>query len=63
MNSPMLKKLYVVFGVLVLIMYGASGLLGWELRGSNKRSLQAAQSQPGGIRGFHFFHSGYRGGK
>ena len=60
----MLKKIYIAIGILTLSMYAASGLLGWELRGNGRRKLdQTARSSPGGIRGFHFWHSGYHGGK
>ena len=49
----MLKKLYMGFGVGVLVLYGAGSWFGWELAnaGSNSRL------------GVPFFYSGFRGGK
>ena len=49
----MLKKLYMGFGVGVLMIYSASSWFGWEMAnaGSNSRL------------GVPFFYSGFRGGK
>ncbi|MCA9174096.1 MAG: hypothetical protein KDB14_06370 [Planctomycetales bacterium] len=61
----MLKNFYLVTGVLVLSIYAASGLFGWELRGNGRRTFDKNQlrSSPGGIRGYHFWSHHHQGGK
>ncbi len=49
----MLKKLYIVFGMGVLVLYGAAALFGWELANSGSRSRL----------GVPFIYTGFRGGK
>lgn len=49
----MLKKLYMVFGAGVLIVYGLSAWFGWEIANSGSRSRL----------GVPFFYTGFRGGK
>jgi len=49
----MLKKLYMVFGVGVLLFYGAASWMGWELANSGSHSRL----------GVPFFYGGFRGGK
>jgi len=49
----MLKKLYMVFGIGVLVLYVASSWFGWEVANSGSRSRL----------GVPFFYSGFRGGK
>lgn len=49
----MLKKLYLVFGVGVLLLYSASAWMGWEVANSGSKSRL----------GVPFFYSGFRGGK
>lgn len=49
----MLKKLYIVFGVGVLLFYSAASWFGWELANSGSKSRL----------GVPFFYSGFRGGK
>lgn len=49
----MLKKLYLVFGMGVLVFYSAAGWFGWELANSGSRSRL----------GVPFIYSGFRGGK
>lgn len=60
----MLSKLYLLFGVGALVLYVAAALAGWELSMQPRQQLPAdVRNQPGGYRSFHFWHSGYRGGK
>lgn len=49
----MLKKLYMVFGLGVLGVYGVASWFGWE----------AANSGTNSRLGTPFFYSGFRGGK
>ena len=60
----MLSKIYLLIGAAVLGMYGLSGFMGWEL-GTPKRDFVPAdvRQSPGGYRSFHFWHSGFHGGK
>jgi hypothetical protein len=49
----MLKKLYMVFGGGVLLLYASAAWFGWELANSGSKSRL----------GTPFFYSGFRGGK
>lgn len=49
----MLKKLYMIFGCGVLLVYGAASWFGWEMANSGSRSRL----------GTPFFYTGFRGGK
>lgn len=52
-RNNMLKKLYMIFGVAVLMFYSLSAWFGWELANSGSHSRL----------GVPFFYSGFRGGK
>ena len=49
----MWKKLYMVFGVGVLLAYSSAAWFGWELANAGNKSRL----------GVPFFYSGFRGGK
>ena len=60
----MLGKLYLVLGGGLLLLYGAAAWSGWELTTATRQTLPAdVRNSPGGYRSFHFWHSGYHGGK
>ena len=60
----MLSKFYLIFGACVLLLYGAAAWSGWELTTASRQTLPAdVRNAPGGYRSFHFWHSGYHGGK
>ncbi|HEX7318473.1 MAG TPA: hypothetical protein VF297_31490 [Pyrinomonadaceae bacterium] len=60
----MLSKFYLVLGGALLLLYGAAAWSGWELSTSTRQTLPAdVRNSPGGYRSFHFWHSGYHGGK
>jgi hypothetical protein len=60
----MLKKFYLVFGIGVVLFYGTAAMLGWEVGTPARQTLPPdARNTPGGYRSFHFWHSGFRGGK
>jgi hypothetical protein len=49
----MLKKLYIVFGLSVVLAYSAAAWFGWELANSGSKSRL----------GVPFIYTGFRGGK
>ncbi|HEX8283847.1 MAG TPA: hypothetical protein VF588_10855 [Pyrinomonadaceae bacterium] len=60
----MLSKLYLLLGTGVLLLYAFAAWSGWELSTSPRQKLPAdVRNSPGGYRSFHFWHSGYHGGK
>jgi hypothetical protein len=60
----MLSKLYLLIGGGLLLLYVAAAWSGWELSTATRQTLPAdVRNSPGGYRAFHFWHSGYRGGK
>jgi len=55
---------YGAFGALVVLLYLASGLLGWNGPAEERTFMPAgARQAPGGYRTYHFWPSGYQGGK
>ena len=60
----MLSKLYLLLGCAALLLYVAAAWSGWELSTSTRQFVPAdVRNSPGGYRSFHFWHSGYHGGK
>jgi hypothetical protein len=54
----------VIAGMLVVGGYGAFAYTGQELGTPEHDTVPAGvRSSPGGYRSFHFWHSGYHGGK
>ncbi|MGB7068692.1 MAG: hypothetical protein WBD22_04300 [Pyrinomonadaceae bacterium] len=49
----MFKKLYLVFGMVVILTYSAASWFGWEAANAGSRSRL----------GVPFIYTGYRGGK
>jgi hypothetical protein len=55
---------YKLFVIAAVGTYAASGLLGWDFGTSERRPLPTSVRQsPGGNRSFHFWHTGFHGGK
>jgi len=55
---------YKLFVIAALGGYAATGLMGWDLGSSEKRPAPTGVRQaPGGNRSFHFWHTGFHGGK
>ncbi|HVF47948.1 MAG TPA: hypothetical protein VNA17_10315 [Pyrinomonadaceae bacterium] len=50
----MLRKLYMAFGILVLVGYSAAAWFGWELANAGSRSRLGVP---------FFYGGGFRGGK
>lgn len=60
----MFSKIYLVLGTGLLLLYAAAAWSGWELTTARRQVLPAdVRNSPGGYRAFHFWHSGYHGGK
>ncbi len=60
----MLTKLYLLVGAGILAVYAVAAWNGWEISTAPRQTLSAdVRNSPGGYRSFHFWHSGYRGGK
>ena len=60
----MFSKLYAVLGAGALMLYSVAAWSGWEVGSPQRQQLPAdVRNSPGGYRSFHFWHSGYRGGK
>lgn len=60
----MFSKLYVLIGTGALMLYGVAAWSGWEVGSPTRQQLPPdVRNSPGGYRSFHFWHSGYRGGK
>ncbi len=57
-------NLDLVLGGGLLLLYVAAAWSGWELSTAARQTLPAdVRNSPGGYRSFHFWHSGYHGGK
>jgi hypothetical protein len=47
-----------------LALYATATFFGWDFPGTTADELPpSVRSSPGGYRSFHFWHSGYNGGK
>jgi hypothetical protein len=57
-------KIYLAIGLVVVAAFGVSASQGWTLGGGPSGFVPAdIRQSPGGYRSFHFWHSGYQGGK
>ncbi|HEV3259457.1 MAG TPA: hypothetical protein VG013_21505 [Gemmataceae bacterium] len=60
----MLNRLYLITGSALIGLYSLVTVMGWEFGHPASRTMPAdVRHSPGGYRSFHFWHSGYRGGK
>ncbi|MCA1593467.1 MAG: hypothetical protein LC754_12625 [Acidobacteria bacterium] len=60
----MFSKFYLLLGIGILALYVTAAWSGWELGNAHREFLPAdVRNSPGGYRSFHFWHSGYHGGK
>ncbi|MCI0490469.1 MAG: hypothetical protein L0229_28070 [Blastocatellia bacterium] len=60
----MFGKVYLIGGILLIALYSVVALTGREFGDSQRQVIPAdVRQNPGGYRSFHFWHSGYRGGK
>jgi hypothetical protein len=59
-----LHRVYLGFASLLLGWWVLAALGGWEFSTPAREKVPASvRSSPGGYRSFHFWHSGYHGGK
>lgn len=60
----MLGKFYLATTVLLIGFYGYVAFTGSEFSDEQRQVVPAdVRQSPGGYRSYHFWHSGYRGGK
>ncbi len=60
----MLTKIYLIIGAVILAGYVFVAFSGKEFGDPERERIPAdVRQSPGGYRSFHFWHSGYRGGK
>ena len=57
------RSFHVRDGLAVVLLFGLSSFLGWELGTPARDVLPADARGPNGYRSFHFWHSGFHGGK
>jgi hypothetical protein len=63
-RRSLLTRIYTVAGGGVIVLYLGAGLLGWDFRSTERETVPASvRTAPGGYRTFHFWHTGYHGGK
>jgi hypothetical protein len=59
-----MNRFYQIFGIALLLLYAVVGFAGWEFSDTKRELLPpSVRNAPGGYRSFHFWHSGYSGGK
>jgi hypothetical protein len=59
-----LHRFYLATAATLCVWWLAGALQGWELSTPKRRTVPAdVRSSPGGYRSFHFWHTGYHGGK
>jgi hypothetical protein len=57
-------KIYAAVAGVVLVLYLVAGVVGWDVKSSERdRVPGSVRNSPGGYRAYHFWHSGYSGGK
>jgi hypothetical protein len=60
----MLRRLYLLIGIVIIAGYAFVAFTGREFGDPERQRVPAdVRQSPGGYRSFHFWHSGYRGGK
>jgi hypothetical protein len=58
------NKIYFAVGLLAILAYAGMTFVGYEIGNPDRDFVPAdVRQSPGGYRSFHFWHSGYRGGK
>lgn len=63
-KMSLFTKILLGFGVFTVGGYAFTAITGWQPAQPQRDEVPASvRSSPGGYRSFHFWHSGYRGGK
>ena len=59
-----MRRVFQVVMVLMVASYAYDGFTGWEPAASEKEPIPpSVRSSPGGFRSYHFWHTGFQGGK
>ncbi|HYM61691.1 MAG TPA: hypothetical protein VEZ11_12470 [Thermoanaerobaculia bacterium] len=59
-----MHKFYAVIASGLLLVYSTATLRGWEFTATKRETIPASvRNSPGGYRSYHFWHSGFHGGK
>jgi hypothetical protein len=60
----MYNKVYIGWVALTLLFYAYCGIRGYEVGTAERQYVPAdVRNAAGGYRSFHFWHTGYQGGK
>jgi hypothetical protein len=59
----MLRKIYLGFGTLIIVVYGWLAFTGWEPGTPAREKLPRGARAGTGFRSYHVWHSSYWGGK
>jgi hypothetical protein len=59
----MLRKVYLVLGVLIIVLYGWRAFTGWEPGSPAPHRLPPGTRAGRGFHSYHVWHSSYWGGK
>jgi len=59
----MLSRVYLVVGLLIVALYALVAFSGMEFGNPERQRVPPEVRDSRGYRSFHFWHSGYRGGK
>lgn len=63
-QRPKIATAMIVFSVLVIGGYGAMAFTQREIGEPDREEVpKSVRASPGGYRSYHFWHSGYHGGK
>ena len=63
-KRPVVATILIVFSTLVVGSYGALAYSQRELGEPDREEVpKSVRASPGGYRSYHFWHSGYHGGK
>ncbi|MEO8844244.1 MAG: hypothetical protein ABI591_25450 [Kofleriaceae bacterium] len=63
-KRPMIATVMIVFSVLLIGGYGAMAFTQREPGEPDREEVpKSVRASPGGYRSYHFWHSGYHGGK
>lgn len=63
-GSSLLARIWAGIVVVAVGGYIAAAVMGWDFRTTERDTVPTTvRSAPGGYRSFHFWHSGFHGGK
>jgi hypothetical protein len=63
-RMSVLVMIYAGVASAILALYLVAGVFGWDFKSSERDRIPGSvRNSPGGYRAYHFWHSGYSGGK